>query len=314
MFGRTSRHEMLVFLIFVLVSISFWVAQTAYEERPAEYNVALVIEGQPQDIVFTTHLPQELKVTIKDKNHQHVNYSYSHHVQQLTVNFERYADAMGNFRISGAELQSLLRAELVGTSQITAVSPSLIDARFAVTEGRRFPVRVNGTFLTAPNYRQHPIKVVPDSVTINAPSAVLDTLRYVSTTQLRYENIRDTLHQELYLELPLGVKATPAKVDLLVPVSQYVERVFDHLPIQVTDLHGHQRLTLFPFQAKVTCLIDFEYYKTLRDEDFLLTVSYDSLTSDEQKLLPVNLQYLGPADVATAFTVTPCAVEFIIED
>lgn len=314
MVGRANRGEVLTFLVFVFISIFFWVAVTAYEETASSYRVELRIEGQPQDIVFTTRVPEELRVTITDKNLQHTNYSYKRRLRRLTVNFERYADAMGNFRISGAELQSLLRNELVSSSQITSISPSLIDARFSVTQGRRIPVRLNATYLPADNHRSRPAVFEPDTVIINAPSAVLDTLSYVATVRSQHYDITDTLSETLALDLPLGVKATPAHVQVTVPVTQYVEKVFDHLPIHVMGAPDGKRITVFPYQARLTCNVDFGHYRDLNDDDFALSIHYDDITSDTLRLLPLRVEYLGPSDVVTGIAVSPQLVEFVIEE
>lgn len=311
--GRTNRSEVLTFLLFVLLSSIFWIVQTAREENISEYNVEFRIEDQPQDMVFTTHVPSHLRVAVEDNNMNLLNYAYDDRLRTLTVDFERYADATGNFRISAAELQSLLRTELNSSTRITAISPSLIDARFALTEGRKFPVHVHGHFIPANNYRLRSSKVEPDSVIINAPTAVLDTMQAVYTIQTKHTELRDTLREVLSLNLPLGVKATPAEVRLTVPVTQYVERVFENLRIRVINEPRGHHLTLFPRSARLTCLVDFSSYSRLSDDDFELTVDYTQITSSTQDRLPIAVRYKGPEQEVTNIGFTPQQVEFIIE-
>lgn len=311
--GRTGRKEVLTFLLFVLVSAFFWVAQTAREETSTDYLVDLHIENQPQGMVFTTHVPTQLKVTVSDTNLRQLNYSVNHRIEALSVDFDRYADAMGNFRLSAAELQSLLRAELFSSTTITAVNPSLIDARFAVTEGRMYPIVVKGTYLPADNYRLRPLIIQPDSVVINAPNAVLDTLQCVYTIATQHYDLRDTLVETLALELPLGVKATPAEVTVTAPVSQYVEKVLDNLVVRATDLPAHRRLLTFPYYVRITCLVDFHHYRELTADDFDITVSYDSIASSDSKLLPITVKYKDDPTLVTNIQVHPSQVEFVLE-
>jgi len=311
--GRTSRKEVLTFLLFVLVSGFFWIVETSREESASEFIVELNIEDQPQGMVFTTHVPTSLKVTITDTNARLLNYSVNDRLSSLTVDFERYADAIGNFRISAAELQSLLREQLFSSTQITAVSPSLIDARFAVTEGRKYPVLVPGVYLPAENYRLRPIIVEPDSVVINAPNAVLDTLRYVYAATKHYYGLRDTLTETLPLELPLGVKATPANVKVTAPIAQYVEKVFENLVVQTTDLPEKKHLLIFPYAIRLTCLVDFHHYRELKEEDFDVTVSYDSIRTSDGRHLPITVRYKEDPTLVTNIKTHPQTVEFIIE-
>ena len=311
--GRTGRKEVLTFLLFVLVSAFFWVAQTAREESPTDYYVDLRIENQPQGMVFTTHIPAQLKVTVTDTNLRQLNYSVNHRIETLSVDFDRYADAMGNFRISAAELQSLLRLELFSSTTITAVNPSLIDARFALTEGRTFPIVVKGAFLPADNYRLRPLIIEPDSVVINAPNAVLDTMHCVYTIATQHYDLRDTLVETLALELPLGVKATPSQVKVTAPVAQYVEKVFDNIVVQPTNLPAHKRLITFPYSVRLTCLVDFHHYRELTNDDFDITVSYDSIANSDGRHLPIDIKFKDDPALVTNIQVYPSQVEFVLE-
>lgn len=306
----------MTFLLFVVIAAFFWTVLTSREESSQEFEVVLLIEGQAQDRVFTTHVPTTLKVTLTDTNAHLFNYRYNKSMVELKVDFERYADVSGNFRISAAELQSLLRTELKSTTQITAMNPSLIDARFATTEGRKFPIRLQNNYNLAENYRMHQLVIVPDSVTINAPTAVLDTLQWVYTQASSHqEQLRDTLNETLKLDLPLGVKATPNEIDVTVPVSQYVEKVLDNIVLQPMDVPQDKQMVVFPYMVKVTCLVDFSCYHTLTDEDFVATVSYDSIahTKQPQLRLPIAVNYKGDQEVVTNIKVEPAWAEYLIE-
>lgn len=311
--GRTNRREVLTFLLFVLLSFIFWFIQTSREESINEYYVDFTIEDQPQDKVFTTHVPTQLKVAIEDNNMNLLNYAYDDRLKTLSVDFDRYADATGNFRISAAELQSLIRTELNSTTKITSISPSLIDARFAQTEGRKFPICIHGQFFPADNYRIRSAMVKPDSVIINAPTAVLDTMKQVYTVKTKHAELRDTLREVLSLDLPLGVKATPSEVTVTVPVAQYVERVFDNVRIHVLNTPQGRQLTIFPYAVKLSCLVDFNSYNLIKASDFEATVNYDSITSTSQDRLPIGIRYLGPDQEVSNISISPREVEFIIE-
>ncbi len=311
--GRTSRKEVLTFLLFVLVSGFFWIVLSSREETASEFQVDLIIEGQPQGMVFTTRMPDALKVTITDTNARLLNYSVNDRLTSLTVDFERYADAIGNFRISAAELQSLLRERLFSSTQITAVSPSLIDARFALTEGRKYPVVVSGIYFPADNYRLRAMIVEPDSVIVNAPNAVLDTLNCVYTIASAHYDLRDTLTETLPLDLQIGVKATPASVKVTAPVAQYVEKVFDNMVVNTSQLPKNKRMLIFPYSVRLTCLVDFHHYSQLTAEDFEISVSYDSISTSDGRHLPILIKYKDDPTLVTNIQTYPQKVEYILE-
>lgn len=316
---RIQRREVLTFLVFVAISTFFWIVQSAREETSSDYTVRLVIDDQPQDAVFTTRVPTLLRVSLTDTNFNLFRSGYGRKMDELHVNFERYADAMGTFRITAAELQSLLTAELLSSTHIRSVTPALVDARFAQTEGRKFPVRITGVALPAPNRRQHEAIISPDSVMIHAPSSVLDTMRYVYASGGNLYDLTDTLVQQLELELPIGVKATPNVVQRTIPVTQYVEKVFEQVPIQVTDTLPGTRLVVFPYSVRVSCLIDFSAYRQITADKFCVTVSQADIATlrgqeaERHGYLPIHVSYLGEEGEADHIQVSPQQAEYILE-
>ena len=286
-----GRQDVMTFSVFVVVSFIFWMVQSGYEKSDSTYYVKLHIENMPTGAVFTTHIPASLKVTLYDNNVHLVNYGGKKGFNSLTVDFNRYADVAGNFRISGAELTSLLMNELSSSTQITAISPALIDARYALTDGKKVPVHLNGSFYTRGNYKNFAPQLYPDSVLVHAPNSILDTLTRIESNTILYSDLKDTLRCKIGLNLGLGVKATPDSIQLVVPVMQYVNKTFQQIPIQVTGLPANKRLILFPRQVSLQCLANFSHYNQYTAEQFKVTVAYDSLLANpNRKFLPLSVQ------------------------
>lgn len=309
------RRDAVTFFVFLCIATAFWFMATAYQKSDTTITVRLNIEGQPASDVFTTHVPTELKVTIYDTNSKLFQYSYNKSIKTLTVDFSRYADVSGNFRISGAELQSLLLNNLKSTTQITAISPSLIDARYAITGiGKKVPVRIRGVFTTAGNYRDFPPQITPDSVYIHAPSYILDTLSCVYTSAISEYGRRDSLFARKAIDLAVGVKSTPDSVNVVIPVVQYVEKRISHVPVTVTNLPEGKQLVLFPRESEVNMLASFEHYNRIAPSDFSLTVCYDSIHSSHQQYLPIQVSCRLDSTIVNTIRINPDKVEYTIDN
>lgn len=308
-----SRNDAVTFGICLLVSFFLWSAVTATQNNDATVSVRLQIEGQPASAVFTTHIPEELKVTLYDTNFRLFTNSYKQKLQTLSVDFNRYADAAGNFRISGAELQSLLLNELESTTQITAINPSLIDARFAMTDGKMLPIKIDGIYTIADNHMGYSPTLLPDSVLVHAPSYILDTLSAVYTEPFIAYGLKDTVRTQLGLHLNLGMKASPDTVTLVIPIVQYVEKQFDHVNIEAVDLPRGKQMALFPRQATIRMMANFSCYNQISASDFRLTVSYDSIHSTGQQFLPIKLSTMLDSTSINLVKVIPDHVEYTIE-
>lgn len=304
----------MTFLVFLCISACFWVLQTVYEETDGNFEVQFVIREMPGNAVFTTAIPSSLKVTVHDKSIALLRYYYKHNLETLEVDFSRYADEAGNFRISGAELKALLQSNIEGTTQIGSVSPALIDARFALTQGRRIPVRYDGEYSAQLQSRCSPARLTPDSVTVYAPETILDTLQTLYTVPRNYLDLASSVNEMLPLQLPIGVKAEPDKIHLEIDVEEYVEKTFQHVEILPIDVPDSLRLRLFPSSVQVSCNVNVSQYKQLKKENFVLTVSYNDLTCGNriQNRLPVVIG--SSPRTATHITLRPDSVEYIIEE
>lgn len=313
-FRRINRQEVLTFLVFVLISAFFWVIESASEENDATYYVDFKVVNQPANTVFTTQIPKQLKVSIKDKNINLLNYSYKNKIDTLVVDFNRYNDALGNFRISGAELQALLINSLFPSTQITSLMPSLIDAKFAITQGKKVPVVLMADASTADNYRSLPPIISPDSVTVHAPNAILDTITMIQTEYYEAYDLNDTVDITLPLKLAVGVKSTPSSVDVTIPISRFVEKTISGLKVNVVDAPNGLDLSIFPNKVDISFLVDFSHFNDITDEDFYLTASYNSVKNSKQEFIPIEvISYANPGIVSNIRLHTS-QVEYILED
>ena len=288
-FKRITRQEVLTFLVFLVISTVFWALESASEESYVTYYIELEIKNIPSDIVFTTKVPKQIKLSFKDNNINLLSYSYGIDLDTLSVDFNSYSDALGNFRISGAALPKLLLNELYPSTQITSIVPSLIEAKFSETDGKKVPVVFVSEYSTAGNFRSHNPMISPDSVVVHAPNTILDTLTCVKTEKFIADNLQDTVKQSIPLNLSVGVKSSPEKINITIPVVQYVEKILRDVKINVIDVPEDKTLSIFPNKADISCLVDMPYYTNVTEKDFYLSVSYNSITSDTLKYIPIHL-------------------------
>lgn len=307
-----NRRDAVTFFVFICISTIFWGVQTAHQQHDSTFDVELIIENQPASAVFTTQLPKELKVTLYDNNLQLFDYQYHKVNRTLKVDFERYADVMGNFRISGAELQSLLLNELNSSTKITAISPAFVDARFAVTQGKKVAVKPQAICTCAPNYIAFQPYVSPDSVIVHAPNYILDTLTCIETEPCAYYGLKDTLETKLQLKLNLGVKASLDSVTYLVPIVQQVNKTINDIEIRVTDVPADKQLIVFPRKTRLQLLVNYEYFNSITEQDFKAYVSYNDISNNRDSHLPIHLESRLGGSVLFRMETDPKSVEYIV--
>lgn len=307
---RINRQEVLTFLVFVLISTFFWVIKSASEETDATVSMELEIKNIPSDIVFTSPLPKQINLSIKDKNINLLSYS----LDTLTVDFSSYHDALGSFRVSGAELQAMLLNKLAPSTQITAIAPSIIEARFAKTDGKVVPVEFISEISTASNYRCHQPVLFPDSVVVHAPADLLDTINVIRTELYKVNSLKDSVTVTVPLNVAVGVKSTPSSIKVLIPVANYVEKTISNVKINVVDVPENESVSIFPNKTDISCLVDASFFPDVTEQDFNLTVSYKDIKSSKQTKLPVNLVSTDKINIVSNIKLHTTEVEYIIDE
>jgi hypothetical protein len=313
-FNRKRTREVMTFLLFVALSACFWVMQTVYEETDGSFEVQFVVRDMPSNAVFTTPVPTTLKVTVHDRSIALMRYYFKQSLHELSVDFDRYADEAGNFRLSGTELHALIQECLDGTTQVGTVTPAIIDARFALTNGRRVPVRFDGTCSAQLQSRCGEVRLTPDSVTVYAPDGILDTLREMRTERRTFTELSAPVSEEVPLHVPLGVKAEPFTVHMDVNVEEYVEKTFARVRVETIMVPDSVKLRTFPSMVQLSCNVNLSQYKALTADEFVLTVSYADIPTDGTTATRLPIHVTDHPDAATHIRIRPDSVEYMIEE
>ena len=101
--AKKSR-EFLIFLFFILVSFSFWLLQVLNDEYETELSIPIRMKQVPENVVLTSSLPSEMKVSVKDRGTVLVNYLWGQNLYPLVIDFSEYSDKGTQVRIPSMSL------------------------------------------------------------------------------------------------------------------------------------------------------------------------------------------------------------------
>lgn len=313
---RNSLHiqnsrEFLVFLVLLVAVFFYWYLVNMGEEHESEYTFEPVLEHVPADVIITEPLPTLLTVTFKDKGEKILEYRARKTLRHLSIDYREAMPTGGHYVLTGQALRDLLSEQFASSAQILTYTPDTLQCYAVPAEGRRLPVKVNGIIAADNEHVINGIHLTPDSVTMHAPRAVLDTMHAVYTTRTTFVQLADSVSQMLALKGPArGCLSIPSEVRLDVAVSPYVEKTLE-LPIQPYMCPFGQTLKAFPSRAKVSFLVSLNEFRNVDVDDFELVVNYNNL--DENHTGKARLELLRkPADIR-AIVIDPEEVEYLLE-
>ena len=309
--SKLSR-EAFVFAVFVLISASFWLIQVLNETSELEQEYDLLLENVPEGVVITSELPSPIQITVRDKGTSLLRYWAHVGRQVLKVDFKDYdkGAANGHVVVPHADLQKLLQPSLDASSRIVAIRPDTLEYYYNRGLPKRVPVEFVGTVEPDELSYLASMKLEPDSVTVWAEEHFLDSLNVVYTTSTTLTN----LSQSTSLQIPLlalkGAKFVPAEVTLTAEVDVYTEKQV-RVPIIGTNFPGGYTLRTFPSSATVTFRVGAKDYKSITEDNFVLTATYEELMSQSDSVIHLHLRSVP--DGVSQVRIQPETVQFLIE-
>ncbi len=306
----TKGREFLIFLFFFLIASAFWLLQTLKNDYQTEFTIPIRLRDVPNDIVITSDIPKEIRITVRDRGTVLLNYMLGQSFYPINLDFNDYANRGTNVRILSRELDRKIDGQLNASTTLLSVKPDTLD--FIYTEGiaKRLPVALRGNISAGRQYYITDTIFTPDSVTVYAPSEILDTMNYAYTVSLNLPNLTDTTRQNALLFRYKGVKYVPPTVEVTFPVDIITEKTLE-IPITPLNFPGDRILRTFPSKVAVTFQVGLNRFKTINPEDFVLTVSYYDLIRNTSDKYPLRLQSIP--DGVSHVRIIPEEIDYLIE-
>lgn len=302
-------REFLFFLFFIFIASVFWILQTLNETYTTEVNVPLRIKNVPENVVFTSDIPQALSLTIEDKGTVLSKYMLGKKISPITLDFKEYKN--NHIRLLTSELEKKLLSQLAVSTKLQDISPDTIEIFYSQSEGKKIPVRIRGNITPKQQYYIAKRAITPDSVTVYAPKNILQTLNEAYTQPFHLTEVADTMSYMAEIAQQKGVKFIPEKVKIQFHADILTEKTIA-VPIVGIDFPPNTQLKTFPSKVNVTFQVGMQHFKDITAEDFTIGISYHTLqqlTSHER----CEPEVITSPDNVSHIRISPTNVEYLIE-
>ena len=308
--AKKSR-EFLIFLFFVFVSFCFWLLQVLNDDYETELSIPIRMKQVPDNVVLTSELPSEMKISVKDRGTVLVNYLWGQTIYPVTIDFSEYSEKGSQVRIPAMSLAKKISSQLNLSTKLLAIKPDTLEFIYTKGAAKTVPVRICGTIKPERQYYVSDTLFSPDSVRVYAPKAILDTITAAFTRTVDFENVSDTVHKRVFVAPVKGARFIPDYSDLTLKVDVYAEKTVD-VPVVGVNFPHDKVLRTFPSSAKVTFQIGLSRFMEVDAEDFHVAVDYNDLIQNEGKDKCRLLLKEVPKGV-NHVRVTPEEMDYIIE-
>ena len=273
-------HNLVIFILFIIISSIFWFIITLNDDSQNDFNVELQINNIPKNVTFINDAPKEIHVNVRDKV---VSLIRGGILKRPIINldFNKYADK-GIFRLSSSELDSELRNIFGNAANIASTSIDSLRLNYTTYPGKRVRIVTNTDLTPALGSTISGLNVTPQYVTLYSDANVLDTIKQVFTEKITKRDISDNITLQTKIRPIKGVKIIPEKVNIIIDVEPLVLRksMVEILPKNVPN---NENLMIFPSKTEVSFFVPMSKFNEPIG-DIILQVDYNSISQNSPKI------------------------------
>ncbi|WP_430810112.1 MULTISPECIES: YbbR-like domain-containing protein [unclassified Carboxylicivirga] len=312
---REDRNA-LIFLVFLLLSACFWVLNALRKDdytTEVSYPVRFVNVGE--DEIVKGSLKRDLHLRIRGGGFKILPYHLRQQFTATAIDISALSrvnvDGVDGAYLNSIDYFKLIEGKLAVGVELEAIMPDTLFIPLIAKERKKLPVKVVADYSFERQCQlSGSIKVSPDSVMVAGAGDVLDTLSYIPTRPLFFENLSDTIVRNVQLDVNPSLELSKRRVVVTLPVEPYTEARIN-VPIKSLNLPDSVDLKTFPPAIEVSYHIGLTR-PLFQVNDFAATIDFASIRFDDlPRRLKVRVQR-APEDIQN-MSFRPVFVEYLLE-
>ncbi len=306
-FSRMNR-ELLIFLVFLLISVALWFIQTFKDSLSMSVDYSLNIVNKPETVVITSDIPEKISARLSGRGFELLRMWFSAQEKVVDVDYNTIRNNGETLVIDSEIWKRAFDKVLPRGVTVNERSLQRLELYFTSSAPKKLPIVFSGKVTPKRDYVIVDTVLIPNYVLVFAPKSKLDTLQFIKTEAYDFGEVDQDKIADIQLATPVGVKCEPNLIKAKINVDMVSEQTFE-VPIMAKNCPQDIVLKPFPSKAKVLCKGKISQLKTINEDSFSITVDYDSVKVGSNRC-QVNVE-LKPSNVDVL--VSPDYVEYVIE-
>lgn len=302
--------DVLTFLIFLLISTTFWFVHALDRPRETKLNIPVVVDGVPADVQVLNKLPETIEVKVRDKGKNLFRYG-KNKLSPIHLDFEgQFKQEEGTVRLSKQVLQQKVLSELNATSELLKFSPDTLLLLYTHQHQKEVPVSMNALLQPMRQYQLRQVQIEPQRVIVYGTKARLQTLDTVYTERSVIHNLKDSMTLSVPLQQIQDVTFSNKEVIVRVVAERFTEKKM-MVPVEPINFPKNYSVKVFPAEVEVSFNVPLSEFAFVSPQDVRVFLDYQDIQQDvahQQVRFNHNLDYISKLKV------NPMEVEFLLEN
>lgn len=299
------------FLFFLIMAFIFWLMLFFQKENvEGTYRFSLKYINIPEDVVFNNPLPQFIDISITDNGSEIFRLDITKK-DSLEIDVSEITSG-GTSILQGEQFRQILSSQFATSTRIRGYYPMTISLATSKLQSKELKVAFDGEITTSRgNLIADSVIFIPANVMAYGSEESLKSLNVAITEYTIFKNINATSQLPIDIYPIEGVKFSPSKVDIYIPVIEYTEHSFE-VPITAKNLPRNLDVKFFPSRATISFSVPLDDYREMSIDDFSIELDYRSFHENNDGR--VELEVTKKPTSILAPKISPTSVEFLFEN
>lgn len=305
------------YFVCVVIATGFWFLNALSKTYTVDIVAPVHYVNFPDNKTLANKQPEEIDLTIRAHGFTILRQKLSFILAPLEFNVNELTNnrmkesKKSLYAFPSRQFLNQLSYKLSNDLEILNMSPDTLFFKFDAMGHKRVKIKPTVKIDLKKQFQlSGDITTEPDSIWVNGPQLMLDTLRNLKTETILQNAVDEPIHKNIKINPVKNLYFETQTVRVNIPVEEYTEAQ-EIVPVSLINQPADVKIKLFPVKVKITFQVGLNRFSGVHPEDFRLTVNYDDILKGKQKLkIIVNST---PAYIYD-LKITPEELEYLIEN
>jgi len=281
-----KRGNVKTFLFFLAFTSVVWLFTQFSKKYTQEVEIDIQYVNLPEDRILNEDSDQTLKLTLNGNGFRLINHMWSK--PRLQLDIANAIEKGNDYHFYVDKENQTMKDKLNFKGNILSVQKDTLKVKLDINLKKKIPIRILEEIAYAPGYGSDKgVVLLPDSIMINGPERIVDTIQYIDTENLKLEGLNTDYKTVLAIKvdsLPSRVTITPKEVEASISVSKFTEGS-QEVPITLMNMPEGKEIKIFPKEVKVVYRVGLDKYNEISVRNFKVIADYNKVAEDSSFLI-----------------------------
>ncbi len=283
-----NDKRVVVYLVCVLIATVLWFLNALNKDYTTSISFPVKYTNPPAHRFLSNRPPSQVDLKVKAHGFTLLRYKLHMSFAPIILNLKSITKDVeprnGHYRVASSKVLHRIRSQVSNEISILEVQPGIINIVLDSLKTKTVPVKADVDLdFVAQFSLKDTVLVIPASVEIVGPSAIVDTITCLFTGQKKYTKVDRTISRTLDIIHPENTTVKPEKVQVRIDVEEYTEKEI-RIPLTIKNKPDSVKVKLFPSDVMLTCLAGLSKCDALTSSDFSVFVDYAQIKSNTNSL------------------------------